>query len=136
MKNKSLIPLAFVMLTLSSCRQDESNIKTVSEGISKNKTSEAVITKLPNNQVCMVNNRFMNKEQIPVPINGKTYYGCCEGCVATLKNDISSRFYMDPLSGEQVDKAVAYIILKPGSADEVLYFSSEANAKKFLKNKK
>lgn len=135
MKNKSIIVIAFSLLTLSSCGQKENNNETTSAGNSKNTTTETSYFKVPNSQVCMVNNKFMSKEQIVVPVNNKIYYGCCQGCVATLKNDASSRLATDPLSGEQVDKAVAFIILKPGSADEVLYFHSEANAKVYLKNK-
>lgn len=81
----------------------------------------------------MVNDKFMNKDQTPVPGSGKTYYGCCQGCVSTLKNDTASRFASDPTTGESVDKAEAFIIIKPGSKDEVLYFKSETNAKKYLK---
>ena len=96
--------------------------------------SDTAITKLPNNQVCMVNNRFLNSEQIPVPVNGKTYYGCCEGCVKVLKEDSASHYTYDLLSNEQVDKAIAFIIGKPGSKEDVLYFKSEANATTYFKN--
>lgn len=96
--------------------------------------SDTAITKLPNNQVCMVNNRFLNSEQIPVPVNGKTYYGCCEGCVKVLKEDSASHYTYDLLSNEQVDKAIAFIIGKPGSKEDVLYFKSEINATTYFKN--
>jgi hypothetical protein len=101
--------------------------------------SDTAITKLQNNEVCMVNNRFMNSVQIAVPLNDKTYYGCCEGCVKMLNEDSSSHFSADPLSGEPVDKAIAFIIGKPGSKEDVLYFKSETNAReyfdKYLKKK-
>ena len=74
----------------------------------------------------------MKSEQIPVPVNGKTYYGCCEGCVKTLKEDTSSRYAYDPLSNEQVDKATAFIVGKPGSKEDVFYFISESNANEYF----
>lgn len=91
------------------------------------------IKQLPNKQVCMINNKFTGKDQIPVVVNGKTYYGCCEGCVTTLKTSESSRFAVDALTKEKVDKATAIIVLKPGSKDDVLYFNSEANAIEYAK---
>jgi hypothetical protein len=90
---------------------------------------------LVNSQVCMVNDQFMNKEQIPVRVGSKMYYGCCEGCVATLKNKITARTATDPLTEESVDKASAFIIIKPGTKDEVLYFASAANAKNYIDTK-
>lgn len=90
------------------------------------------ITPLLNSQVCMVNDRFMNKEQIPVPVGNQVYYGCCEGCVTALTSSSAVRFAPDPLTAQFVDKARAFIVLKPGSKDEVLYFMSEVNAQKYL----
>ena len=55
--------------------------------------------------VCMVNEMAMGKEQIPVEVDGKTYYGCCEMCKNTLAKDASKRTATDPVSGKQVDKA-------------------------------
>lgn len=75
----------------------------------------------------------MNSVQIAVPFNDKMYYGCCEGCVKTLKEDPTSRLAYDPLSRELVDKAIAFIIGKPGSREDVLYFQSEANARTYFK---
>ena len=75
--------------------------------------------------VCMVNNRFMDSPQIEVPVNGKTYYGCCAMCKAKLANDPSARTAVDPVSQRQVDKALA--ILAKTSTGEVLYFENEQN---------
>lgn len=79
-------------------------------------------------QVCMVNDTFMNKPQIPVSVEGKTYYGCCEGCVGRLKGDRSVRFSKDLVTGREVDKAAAYIAMQPDGT--VLYFESMETAKK------
>lgn len=82
----------------------------------------------------MFNDKFMKKEQTVVPVGEKIYYGCCAGCVATLKNDTTSRSATDQITKEKVDKSNAFIIIKPGSKDEVLYFKSKDNAKNYLNN--
>jgi len=81
-------------------------------------------------EVCMVNDRVMGKPQIPVEVEGKTYYGCCEGCKSRLQNDRSMRYSTDPLTGKEVDKARAYIV--QGTQAEVLYFESEQTATRYM----
>jgi YHS domain-containing protein len=130
MKFYSLTAFAFFLLALLSCNSGSEN--AAKKALNTIKFSNTGITKLPNSQVCMVNNRFMNSEQIAVPVEGKTYYGCCEGCVKTLKEVPTSHFATDALSGEQVDKAIAFIIGKPGTKEEVFYFTSEANAREYF----
>jgi YHS domain-containing protein len=72
--------------------------------------------------VCMVTNQLYNKEQIPVVVEDKTYYGCCQMCEAKLKEDPTSRMAVDPVSGKEVDKSTAVI---GASADgKVYYFES------------
>lgn len=80
----------------------------------------------------MVNDQFMGKEQIPVPVDQQTYYGCCPGCVTALASSSAARFAPDPLKAQFVDKATAFIILKPGTRGEVLYFISAENASRCL----
>lgn len=75
--------------------------------------------------VCMVNNQFMGRSQIPVTVNGRTYYGCCEMCKGRLANDPASRTSVDPVSQRSVDKATAVI----GRAEDgtAMYFENEQN---------
>ncbi|HWA70712.1 MAG TPA: hypothetical protein VG937_00185 [Polyangiaceae bacterium] len=73
-------------------------------------------------QVCMVNNQYMGRAQIPTTVEGKTYYGCCPMCKGRLEKEISVRKAKDPVSGREVDKAVA-VIGKQQNGD-VLYFES------------
>jgi len=80
-------------------------------------------------EVCMVTDRVLAKPQIPVEYDGKTYYGCCMGCVARLQGDRSLRYASDPVSGAEVDKAVAFITAGPGG--EALYFESEKTAMEY-----
>ncbi len=87
---------------------------------------------LPKDLVCMVNNAFMGKEQFPVAFEDKMYYGCCEMCVNTIKNQREVRYAKDPVTGQEVDKSQAFIALKPGGANgEVLYFASEESFRKY-----
>ena len=79
--------------------------------------------------ICMMNNKFMGSEQIPVEVEGRTYYGCCPMCAKTLKTDASARTAADPVSGKSVDKAVAVIgVDKDG---KVYYFENEETLKAF-----
>ena len=80
-------------------------------------------------EVCMVNDRFFGREQIPVEVEGKTYYGCCEGCKTRLAEDEGIRYGVDPVSGEKVDKATAVIAARPDGS--VLYFTSRETLERY-----
>jgi YHS domain-containing protein len=116
-KNRLLFALALVLTlvaTAAMAAEDTSNDKVV-----------VVLSK----NVCMINNRSMANEQIPVEIDGKTYYGCCAMCKEKLEKDETSRYAIDPVSGKKVDKAKAVIGALPGAA--VLYFENETNLQKY-----
>lgn len=92
---------------------------------------------VPNKNVCMVTDALFPKPQIPVEQDKKTYYGCCENCKATLKNDATSRTAIDPESKQPVDKATATIAANEQGS--ILYFQNRANFEKYigkLKSKK
>jgi YHS domain-containing protein len=74
-------------------------------------------------RVCMVNNTAFDKDQIPVDVGGKMYFGCCEMCKGRLAQDASIRQAVDPVSGKTVDKATAIIGATPEG--KVYYFESE-----------
>lgn len=84
-------------------------------------------------EVCMVTNNYMGKEQIPVKIDGKTYYGCCKDCAGKLKKNHNVRFSKDPVTGKEVDKATAFIIAD--AAGKAMYFESGETAGKYLASK-
>lgn len=90
--------------------------------------TDKVVRVEPKN-VCMINDRSMAMEQIPVPIEGRTYYGCCPMCKERLVKDASSRYAVDPVTGRKVDKAKAVIGALPGAA--VLYFESDETLAKY-----
>jgi YHS domain-containing protein len=83
-------------------------------------------------QVCMVNNQYMGRPQIPTTVEGKTYYGCCPMCKGRLEKEASARTAKDPVSGREVDKAVA-VIGKQESGD-VLYFESRQTLAAYRSN--
>jgi YHS domain-containing protein len=80
-------------------------------------------------QVCMMNNKFMGRDQISIIVDGKTYYGCCAMCKEKLQNDPQARTGTDPISGKPVDKATAIIGAAPD--DTIYYFENEENMEKF-----
>ena len=137
MKKLFAIIVLFTAITNAACHSGRQNDVTASSPNSL-QTGPIIsngIRQLTNKQVCMVNNRFMGKDQIPALVNNKTYYGCCEGCVSALKKDDLYHFADDPTTGQQVDKSIAVIILKPGSNEDVLYFTSTETAKYILMEK-
>ena len=87
--------------------------------------AEEVVTRVESKMVCMINNASMPKEQIPVDVEGKRYYGCCAMCKERLEKDPSSRAAVDPVSGKPVDKATAVIGALPDG--KVMYFENEKN---------
>jgi YHS domain-containing protein len=149
MKNSLLLMSSLLIgAALVSCNQtpknqenvEKSTIPVESKQPQVEKTEEVFVPaktyrvgeQVPNDLVCMVNNAFMGKAQIPVPVNGKTYYGCCEMCVYRLNKEVNSRMATDPFSGKPVDKSEAYIVLQKANG-EVAYFESEANYHAFVK---
>jgi len=80
----------------------------------------------------MITNRRDDKEQIPVTIDGKTYYGYCEMCKAKLRNNPNARLAVDPVSGKTVDKALSVIGVAPGG--KAYYFENEKDLRLYNDN--
>lgn len=80
-------------------------------------------------QVCMVNDQFMGRPQIPVAVEGRTYYGCCAMCEGKLKQQPEARIARDPVTGQEVDKATAVIV--QDAQGKVMYFASEDTLRKY-----
>jgi len=71
----------------------------------------------------MVNDQYMGKPQIPVSVQGKTYFGCCAMCKEKLETNSAARTGRDPVSGKPVDKAEA--VLARDAQGKMFYFESE-----------
>lgn len=82
--------------------------------------------------VCMVKNMYMGIDQVPVSVEGKTYYACCDQCIRDLNNDKTVHYAIDPYSKIAIDKAFAFITMNPKRRGSILYFKSEENAKKYF----
>jgi YHS domain-containing protein len=105
---------------------------TTLAGVSETSAHTLPAGAVDNDLVCMVNNAYMGRKQLPVAFEDKTYYGCCEMCVAKIQNNREVRYAQDPVTGKEVDKAEAYIVLKPGAGNgDVLYFESEETYKRY-----
>jgi YHS domain-containing protein len=94
---------------------------------------EGALTRVEPSLVCMINNQFMGKAQIPVEVEGTTYYGCCEMCKTKLANDPASRSAVDPISGRTVDKAHA--VIGKAASGAVHYFENEQNLAAYVEPK-
>ena len=132
MKTNLLIAsLLFISILISGCNNqtkpiNESSNTEKNEYPDETLSKSAEVAKVESSKVCYVNNKFMGIDQIPVEFENKTYYGCCEGCVIKLKTMRETRFAIDPITGKEVDKADAFIVLSPKGNNDVLYFESEA----------
>ncbi len=79
--------------------------------------------------VCFINKHKFDKEQLPVEVDGKTYYGCCDMCKSKLKSDPASRYDTDPVSGKRVNKADA--VIGADANGKIYFFENEEDLKKF-----
>ncbi|MCF6214264.1 MAG: hypothetical protein L3J45_09600 [Flavobacteriaceae bacterium] len=135
MKTKRIFLVLGVLaigLISTSCADKVNQEKKTTVQTKENIVKSEKTVQLKSSYVCYVNDRFMGAEQIPVAVDGKTYYGCCAGCVDKLKKNLGNvRYATDPLTGTKVDKATAFIVLKPHANGVVLYFESEDNYKKY-----
>jgi YHS domain-containing protein len=85
---------------------------------------EGKVTKVEDNKkICMVTNRAYDKDQIPVTVKGKTYYGCCDMCKSMLTGDQSKRMAVDPVSKKKVDKSEA--VIGVAASGGVVYFQND-----------
>ena len=87
--------------------------------------ASATIRQVEPSKVCMVNDAVFDADQIAVEVAGATYYGCCPMCKERLEKDVNLRKAIDPVSGNEVDKAKA--VIGANAEGEVHYFESEEN---------
>jgi YHS domain-containing protein len=136
----SKILVVVVALGVAACSQEPSQSSSQSSQSSQSQSSQqakppgaalpAGMTRVADaSQVCMVNDQYMGKPQIPVEVEGRTYYGCCPMCKDKLHNQASARLAQDPVTGEQVDKASALMV--QDADGKILYFASEATLSRY-----
>ncbi len=124
-----IILLATLCVLFSGCSSE--SVNRGGEDLTGNAIGDISkrLTQIEAKYVCMINDDSYVKEQILVEVDGKDYYGCCMGCKAKLENDPNSRFAIDPVSGNRVDKATAVIGAAPNK--DVYYFESLENLESF-----
>jgi YHS domain-containing protein len=76
-------------------------------------------------KICMLTNRAYDKDLIPIEVEGRTYYGCCNMCKTMLAKDPTQREAIDLISKKSVDKSLAVIGVSSNGA--VAYFENEKN---------
>jgi YHS domain-containing protein len=78
---------------------------------------------------CFINKTRFNRTLKSVVVDGKKYFGCCDDCLAQLRDDPQARIAMDPVSGKSIDKAGAVIgVDKDG---KVYFFENRENMRRF-----
>lgn len=137
---KHVIIIVFVGFALMGCKTEAKKTKITEAprpATAQTKVEEAqpkmeitqnyqVGSQVPNELVCMVNDAYMGKLQMAIPVNGKTYYGCCQMCVKTLNDNEQARTGVDPYSGQPIDKTEAFIVVMNNDG-RVAYFESRSN---------
>jgi YHS domain-containing protein len=135
----AIMVIPFLLLSCnSSTKKDTTNQQKTEDVAQVPKPTQEKVTNfkyeiVQNDKVCMVNDRYMVVKQLPVEVNGITYYGCCENCVEKIQQNIGDvRYAKDPLNGNKVDKASA-IIVQNKKDGVVYYFGTKDLANKFIK---
>ncbi|MDF1546732.1 MAG: hypothetical protein P1P88_02845 [Bacteroidales bacterium] len=102
--------------------------------IDKENAYKAFIGKeIPDSMVCMVSGEVKNKAIKPIFVNGKTYWGCCNMCIAKLTNNTGNvQFALDPLTKKQINKSDAVIRLNPKYQRQALFFESNKTYHQYI----
>jgi len=130
-----LFSALIITLTISCGSPENTNNNAAEPSVKQKQFGYEKGQQVPQDMVCMVNDEFMGKKQLAVPLDGKVYYGCCENCKERIPKDENVRYAIDPHTGSKVDKAKAYIVLI-GNEGQVAYFEHQDNYKLFLKQNK
>lgn len=140
--SKVFLAAMIIPFLLSSCssgtKKDVSNQAKSEEVIQNSTPAQEKVTNykyeiVSNEKVCMVNDRYMVVKQLPVEVNGITYYGCCDNCVEKIQQNIGDvRYAKDPINGDRVDKANA-VIVQNKKDGVVYYFGNKDFANQFIK---
>jgi YHS domain-containing protein len=125
-----------MLSALAGCASSPSVSQSTSAGAkaeqpqpARQEGGEAALQVVDAKYVCMINNQRFSKVQIPIEVEGRTYYGCCDMCKGKLGGDPTSRVAVDPVSGKEVDKAKAVIGVDADGA--AYYFESAENLKRY-----
>ena len=122
--------LTLVATACQSGQADHSGPQAKAVPTSPDVVADSVLRRVEDpSLVCMVNDQVMGRPQIPITVEGRTYYGCCENCKKRLAEDEGARLAKDPVTGAMVDKSAAVIGQDPSG--RVFYFASEDSLRAF-----
>lgn len=93
--------------------------------------NKGALTHVVSEKVCMVTNKVFPNPQIPVTVDGKKYYGCCQMCKGQLEQKPEVRMALDPVTNEAIDKSSAYIAAD--TKGNVYYFKNKDTFSKYAK---
>jgi YHS domain-containing protein len=126
---KSII-LSLFLLTVVACTREPASPPTPTAAAPSAQSLPSGLSRVTDvKEVCMVTDQFMGSPQIPVEVEGRTYYGCCAMCKERLNKEPAVRTARDPVSGEEVDKARAVIV--QDASGKLLYFASEDTLRQY-----
>ena len=128
MKALSLLALSFV-IGLSACESSSTSTSAPAPVVEAAQLPAGFERVADASQVCMVNDQYMGKPQIPIAVEGRTYYGCCPMCKDRLAQQPASRIGKDPVTGNNVDKAVALMV--KDASGKILYFENEDSLRRY-----
>ena len=81
---------------------------------------------VPDSIVCMVSDRIISNTPQTITVDGKIYKGCCLSCINKLRSNIeNTRFAIDPITRNMVDKASAVIVTVPDGYGKIIYLETK-----------
>jgi YHS domain-containing protein len=129
-KRTAILLMVALALGATYVTAQDKNDKGMGMGDTQSVKPASKLSKVDDHKhVCMVTNRAFQKDQVPVEVSGKTYYGCCEMCKDKLANDAKLRAAIDPFSHKEVNKADA--VIAQDTKGNVFYFENDANLDAF-----
>ena len=116
-------------------------IAVVNDARSDKTSTDAYIASLPSiqdtiahNKICMVDDIYQGDyPTVEYKLINKTYYGCSQKATRDLAQKPKLRVAVDPVTNEEIDKAIAVVALNPKRDGKVLYFKSVESFNKYQK---
>ena len=126
--------IILVSIIAISCNSENKNNADKKEDVETAKSTIELAEQIKPTDICMFYNVILDApSEYPVILEGKTYYGCCDYSSLQLRTDSTTRFSIDPFSGEKVDKVGALIFPDPNIDNGVQYFKTKNNYLQYIK---
>lgn len=107
-------------------------VAVVNDAQNDHTSKDAYIASLPptqdtiaHNKICMVDDIYQGDfPTLELKLTNNRYYGCSQKARRELAQKSELRLAIDPVTNEEIDKAIAVIALHPKRDGKVLYFKS------------